>query len=249
MGKKQAATSRCGLLIQFLELIKDFFCKAKQDAPAVVEAYEIDQLIHYLNNVEDTGLVNICFERISFRISTSSMNPIPKVKGNKANVCLSMKYDWNKNGSIREYPTDEERKRGCEIYDCNIEIKAIEEKGEYRKFSWHLDCEESTNGKFVHPHFHFHAGGKKISDLNTGQLLMLASPRIAYPPMDLPLAINFVIRNFVHRDEMSDQYAILHKDAYKTIVRQSELNILKPYFEEVCKKVGTEENRYFPVML
>ncbi len=247
MGKRVA--SRCGQLVQFLELIKRFFCEAKEDSPAVVQKYEIDQLINYLNNVNDDGQVLIKCDRISFRVSASNMDAIPKIKGNKADVYLSMRYDWKNDYRIRERLTDEEKRKGTEIYDCNIEIKAVEEEGGHRKFSWHLDCEENTNGKFVHPHFHFHAGGRKISGLNTGRLLMLSSPRIAYPPMDLPLAINFVIRNFVHRDNMSEQYAILDNKEYKNAVKLSETNILKPYFKEVYEKIGSNENHYFPILL
>lgn len=248
MGKRIA--SRCGQLVQFLELIKRFFCEAKEDSPAIVQKYEIDQLINYLNKVDDDGLVNIKCEGITFRVRTSNMSPKPKIKGNRADVYLSMQYDWQSNSSIRERLTEEEKKESnVEIYDCNIRIKAIEDDNVSRFFSWHLDCEENINGKFVHPHFHFHAGGRKISGLNTGRLLMLSSPRIAYPPMDLPLAINFVIRNFVHRDDMSDQYAILNNKEYKDTVKQSETIILKPYFKEIYEKIGSNENRYFPVTL
>lgn len=248
MGKK--VVSRCGQLVQFLELMKRFFCEAKEDSPAVVQKYEIDQLINYLNTLDDDGPVTIKCEGITFRVKTSNMDPKPKIKGNRADVNLSMKYEWLLNSSIRESLTEEEKKESnVGIYDCNIRIKAIEEDGVSRFFSWHLDCEENINGKFVHPHFHFHAGGRKISGLNTGRLLMLSSPRIAYPPMDLPLAVNFVIRNFVHRDGMSDQYAILNNIEYKNMVKQSENYILKPYFKEIYEKIGSNENRYFPVTL
>ena len=244
------ATSRCGQLVQFLELIKKFFCEAKEDLPVVVQPYEINQLINSLNNIVDSGQVTIKFDSITFRISTSSMGPKPKIKSKKADVILSMKYDWQSDFRIRERLTEEEKQKSVQdIYECNIRIKAIEEDGISRFFSWHLDCEDNTNGKFVHPHFHFHAGGKKISGLNTGRLLMLSSPRIAYPPMDLPLAINFVIRNFVHRNDMSEQYAILANKEYKRVVTQSEKSILGPYFKEICENLATSENHYFPVTI
>ena len=251
MEKKTAATSRCGQLVNFLVYIRDFFGKEENEECPVIQKYEINNLINYLNNVEERGVVPIECEGISFKVRASNMNPEPKLKYKTFDVILSMKYDWLEDGKIRERKTDEEKKNGrVEIYNCNIEIKCVDEvEGRHKKFSWHLDCEEETNGKYVHPHFHFHAGGRKISGLATGQLLMISSPRIAYPPMDLPLAINFVIRNFFHSKEMIEQHAILSRGQYKSCIENSIDSILTPYFKEVHETIKTNDSHYFPILL
>ena len=179
------------------------------------------------------------------------MDPQPRLKGKKLEIILSLKYDWKKDGSIRENKTDAEKKdSNSSIYDCNIQIKGYEEeKGIRRIFAWHLDCEEETCGKYIHPHFHFHAGGKKIGGLKTGDLLMISSPRIAYPPMDLPLAISFIIHNFVHREDMAKQYEILNDKYYKWIVNESVKKVLKPYFKAVYENLGSSNHHYFPLSL
>lgn len=251
MDKKAAATSRCGQLVNFLVYIRDFFSKDVDEECPIIQKYEIDNLINYLSNVEDRGVVPIDCEGISFKVRASNMNPEPKLKYKTFDVILSMKYDWLEDGKIREKKTDDEKKNGVsEIYNCQIEIKAIDEdEGKHKKFSWHLDCEEEINGKYVHPHFHFHAGGRRISGLDPGRLLMISSPRIAYPPMDLPLAINFVIRNFIHSKEMAVQHAILTRDQYKSYIEKSVDNILKPYFKEVHDTIKSSDSHYFPILL
>ena len=250
MGNKLAATSRCGHLVNFLIFVRDFLDKERNEEPPIIQKYEINKLINDLSNTDDRDSVHIEFEGITFKVRASNMNPKPHLINKTMDVILSMKYDWLKDGRIREEKTEEERKKdSVEIYDCNIEIRATDDNGQRVSFSWHLDCEEVINGKFVHPRFHFHAGGRKISGLDTGQLLMISSPRIAYPPMDLPLAINFIIRNFIHKNDMEDQYNILTHKQYTIPVKNSIVEILKPYFNEVHAKVDTNQSYYFPILL
>lgn len=239
--------SRASQLASFLELIKEYYCKEDERHEAVVKKYEIDELINYLNRADDNGRLPVKCDGITFTVRCSNMDPRPRLKGKTIDVILTLKYELTEDNRIRETKTKEEKDGNIDIYECNIQIKGKSELDTGRKFAWHLDCEENTDGKFVHPRFHFHAGGKKISGIETGGLLMISSPRIAYPPMDLPLAINFVIRNFVHRDEMSGHYAILKKKPYKEVVVKSELAIMKPYFCDVIEKLGTNQNHYFPV--
>ena len=251
MGKKTEAESRGSQLVRFLELIKEFFCKASAEEGELVDSYQINQLINELNRAEDGEKLTVNCENISFKVRASNMDPSPKLKGKTIEVTLSLKYDWMKNGSVREVKSAEEKKDdNISIYDCNIQIKGYEEvKNVRRKFAWHLDCEENTQGKYIHPHFHFHAGGKKLSGLNTGELLLISSPRIAYPPMDLPLAINFIIHNFVHQEDMGAQYDILNQKYYKWMLGQSVKNVLRPYFNDLSDNLETTQNHYFPVML
>lgn len=251
MDKVLEATSRNGQLVRFLEVIKEYFCKSNAEDGELIDSYQINQLINDLNNAEYGEILTVNCDSITFKVRASNMDPVPRLKGKTIDVILSMKYDWLTNGSIRETKNEEEKDNDLlSVYDCNIQIKGYDyEKGVRRKFAWHLDCEENIQGKFIHPHFHFHAGGKKLSGLGTGELLLISSPRIAYPPMDLPLAINFIIQNFIHQKEMSSQYRVLNDKYYKWILGQSINNILRPYFNDVVEKLDSNRCRYFPVML
>jgi hypothetical protein len=77
---------------------------------------------------------------------------------------------------------------------------------------WHFDrhiqpeTDTSANEPLeVHPLFHFHFGGDqlvtgRLSEAAAwGRLLELKSPRIAHPPLDLVLLIDFILANFAGR--------------------------------------------------
>lgn len=48
----------------------------------------------------------------------------------------------------------------------------------------------------VHPRYHIQYGGNETKDVHSGGLLMMAPPRWASPPMDIILAVDFVVANF-----------------------------------------------------
>ena len=245
---KDSISSRGAQLVRFLQTVMHYFDDDGNGESSCIDLYEFNQLMNILNRLDENDTLTVDCSSLTFKVCLSNMDPSPKLKGKYLFVILSLKYDWQKGGDIRETKTEEEKKdTNMSIYDCNIQVKGYEEeKGIRRLFAWHLDCEETTVGKFIHPHFHFHAGGKKLSGLDTGSLLMISSPRIAYPPMDLPLAVHFIIRNFVHRDDMAHQYKILEDKSYKWIVNQSVKYILKPYFKKVYENVDSPFFHYFP---
>lgn len=72
--------------------------------------------------------------------------------------------------------------------------------------SWHLDRHISNPGdgdsRFLHPHYHLQFGGHALKEVVgddqqfVGKILLIDSPRIAYPPLDALLGIDFVLTNF-----------------------------------------------------
>lgn len=98
--------------------------------------------------------------------------------------------------------------------------------------SWHLDREIPTNtDEFIHPMYHFHFGGIQMKEAEEeiggyGGLLSMGSPRITHVPMDLILAVDFVIQNFYTKENKA---AILANNQYITAVRNAQERYWKPY--------------------
>lgn len=63
---------------------------------------------------------------------------------------------------------------------------------------WHLDKGEAAGALYSHPIYHMNFGGNHMVKQGDvfGKLLLLPSPRIIHPPMDIVLACDFIIRNF-----------------------------------------------------
>ena len=99
-------------------------------------------------------------------------------------------------------------------------------QGKVFKSSWHLDYDSNDGQDYIHPHFHITWGGDNIKDLDLGDVLLLPTPRISYPPMDIVLGIDFVLSNFVK----ADVYRQIQSDSqYKAAVKNAQEKYWKPY--------------------
>lgn len=115
-------------------------------------------------------------------------------------------------------------------YCFRITIEGQNETGKV-KSAWHLDYDDSEEQDYIHPHFHLTWGGNTIKDMNLGNILLLPTPRISYPPMDVVLGIDFVLSNFVK----SDIYKQIQKDSqYKAAVKSAQEKYWKPYMLSVA---------------
>jgi hypothetical protein len=107
---------------------------------------------------------------------------------------------------------------------------------------WHLDkhqvsenseeSEEDDESDFAHPAYHFQHGGNKLkanNDFNFGQNLILDPPRIAHPPLDGILAIDFIVSNFLGPKWKKLQ----DSPEYYRPVASSQKLFWKPYLERV----------------
>lgn len=138
-------------------------------------------------------------------------------------------------------------------YSLNIGIKGIrminplkeEDIFEEQKFfCWHLDRELNTDGRFCHPLYHFHAGGKHIYDHvdEKSQVVFISSPRLPHPPMDVILLVHFIIQNFVNTKEVKNKTDLFEDDGYKILLERAEKRILDPYFKSLSK--GLRHNTF-----
>lgn len=104
------------------------------------------------------------------------------------------------------------------------------------KMSWHLDkhirTELGADGRgkgFVHPEYHFNMGGfalTKVEDFDYGHVLLIDTPRIQHPPLDIVLAIDFVLKNFYGIRVKN----LIESRQYNKIIESAKKRLWRPYF-------------------
>lgn len=102
--------------------------------------------------------------------------------------------------------------------------------------SWHLDYHsEKEQTSLAHPLYHFHHGGKKMyGHGDYGDVMILDAPRVAHPPLDLVLAIDFVISNFMERE-----WAVLSGvTEYRSLLCKAQERWWKDYYLNVASYWG-----------
>lgn len=114
-------------------------------------------------------------------------------------------------------------------YSCNFEF-SLDGK---TCFAWHLDRELETDGDFVHPLYHFQAGGKRMEGVGCSAVCFLSSPRLPHPPLDPILLIHFVVQNFINSGKYSSKKDLLEDVTYQDAVNKARERILQPYFNSI----------------
>ncbi len=144
-------------------------------------------------------------------------------RGTKPNVkllcvILTINYQFDKNGLLPEK------------YDFCFEVSAYNGKDKH-KTSWHFDYDTTLSSEFIHPCFHLTHGGKLMDDVDFGKTLLLPVPRIAYPPMDFVLGIDFILSNFLKKAKYEK---LRSKKEYNAAVKNSQEWLWKPYMQTIA---------------
>jgi hypothetical protein len=88
----------------------------------------------------------------------------------------------------------------------------------------------------AHPRYHFQIGGQKVWDRPShefGSQLILETPRIAHPPLDAILAIDFILANY-YSETWSN---LLDKDGrYADLVETAQEIFWRPYLFAAASK-------------
>ncbi len=120
----------------------------------------------------------------------------------------------------------------------DIELHGLNDKSPSLYGAWHLDKHIFQAGdgpnKFIHPEFHFTFGGNKMELMGDvfGDCLIISSPRLAHPPMDAVLGIDFIIQNYVSYETRKH---IVQDPRYRQLVYHSHLRLWRPYFSSLFK--------------
>lgn len=124
------------------------------------------------------------------------------------------------------------------IKNMNVDIVLI---GKYEERqvtnAWHFDFHAiQGNETFTHPMFHCQNGGRNLrespneanKDIETGDVLLIESPRLVHPPLDPVLAVEFVFGNFLGSADLQE----LHKNReFKSALSHSMESIWRPYYK------------------
>jgi hypothetical protein len=94
----------------------------------------------------------------------------------------------------------------------------------------HLQGKEDGDIGYPHPLYHFQFGGRKLKEYNgsieTGNLLVFDSPRIAHYPMEAILGIDFTLSNFFPQVWLRMK---TESSEYVNLIEEYQDMILKPY--------------------
>ncbi|MGV3530573.1 MAG: hypothetical protein ACO1OO_16850 [Flavisolibacter sp.] len=103
--------------------------------------------------------------------------------------------------------------------------------------AWHLDRHivDATDAKtkYSHPIYHFTFGGSKMEAKGHdiyGNSIIMPSPRLLYPPMDAVLGIDFILQNYIHKDQLKELFL---DPEYVEILKNAQIRIWKPFFSSI----------------
>lgn len=206
-----------------------------------MELYSLENLVGKTTEV----FYNYNIDDIVLRITSSGQKPAPKVS--KFAIVIKMDYTLQENLNAKIDIFDN--------YQFELFIKGFKDvnatgyEDEYNFFCWHLDKEVKTNGKLIHPYYHFHAGGVYMKDYidEDSKIVLIGSPRIPHPPMDIILAIHFIILNFVNSKEYPAKEYLLSDESYIDVIERAQKRVLDPYFNAINgdgHTVFTKENLF-----
>ncbi|KUJ75098.1 hypothetical protein AVO42_07015 [Thiomicrospira sp. XS5] len=226
-----------------------------RDLVSVIEKYDTACFFDYrrlINDAESLPLTDSCKVNeieLEFMNHEKVAKTIPSVDSFKINLISSL-------FSV----TDSDIENIDPIESCRFDIVVtgyckIDGKDRQFKNSWHLDKDDPCDGEqsYTHPLYHFQYGGRELADLSSGDMMLMATPRIPHPPMDIFLAIHFVLNNYF--DKTSLRYSFLQDlykdDDYKDIMERAKQRMWYSYFSGLSKKPEEHQElhlaRLFPL--
>jgi hypothetical protein len=95
---------------------------------------------------------------------------------------------------------------------------------------WHLDKHDPKKvTETSHPLYHYEFHGSELAkteDFNYGDFIIVDAPRLMHPPMEIVLAIDFVLKNYY---KFEDHKVLTEQVQYKRYIKNAQLRIWRPY--------------------
>lgn len=134
-------------------------------------------------------------------------------------------------------------------YYFNIQFVGNRPEEENRYYSSiHLDYEASDTSNYIHPWFHLTYGGHGVKHIDNGRLMVLPTPRIPIWPMDFILGLDFILSNFLNKEDYNRWF--IDDSNYKSSLKNSQYNIWRPYILAIahhwCKFSNCKHNMIHP---
>jgi hypothetical protein len=120
------------------------------------------------------------------------------------------------------------------LTDLVLQIK-IETDTQQNVCSWHFDRHIGDSSDVqgeAHPLYHFQHGGHAMKDIHgsLGRTLLLSAPRLAFPPMDAVLSLDFVLSNFAG----PSWQGLRDESAYVRLLQDSQKLYWQPYIKQLA---------------
>ena len=174
---------------------------------------------------------------LQINLPESLSHTIP-IGSNSIIVHFSVKnINLKRNESVITNPIDR-------LDSFNIVIKGKDIDENELISSWHLDKRKVSDCyNFIEPEFHFTFGGHYMdsnSSWDFGQLLLMRTPRIMHPPLDLILGIDFILNNYISKEYNS---IFIGDKRYIEIIQKVKELIWRPYALSFAKKMQNDFSR------
>lgn len=217
---------------------RDFFILLSRNPwfNKIANFHDLQKVVKTCNKTDDNkweyNLVKFEFKNINIdrHIRPTKVNNIAKSGDGTAKVLLSVYCCCNSSNDIDENE-DPIINLATKI---NIQFEFLDdEKADDCKIlqsSWHLDKQGA--GKKVnssHPLYHYEFGGTEITkdnEFNFGDFFLIDAPRIMHPPLDIVLAMDFVIKNYY---KVEDHSALTNQEKYRQYIKNAQIRLWRPY--------------------
>lgn len=149
---------------------------------------------------------------------------------------ITLKLDIDIIGDCNFQDPEKDPLQKLEFNLC-IEGKISEDDGDKKLIcTYHLDRHQFTENDHLsvmpHPLYHFQFGGKRVdfSQYNSGDMLILETPRIPHYPMDAILGFDFVFSHFLpsKRERM-----ISENREYLDLIKKYHSFLIRPYINNL----------------
>jgi hypothetical protein len=213
------------------DIIYEYFPTAEIGSfeSAITELKDFEKIPSIPGAETDTNRWGYTLSRLIFKFDKTPKHTTP-------NNCKDLKLilDINVVGNCQDLNTLNDPLKWLEF---NIVIEGTKFRGDENLLmitSFHLDRHqysiEDNDAEYPHPLYHFHFGGKKLNEytgsIETGNLLLFDSPRIAHYPMEAILGIDFILSNFFPQVWLRMKN---ESNEYLNLIEEYQEMILKPY--------------------
>ncbi|MFW1500818.1 hypothetical protein V3H46_13545 [Vibrio parahaemolyticus] len=233
-GKEQY----CRDLIKFAEVVSRY-----DDSECISNGLGILHSIAHHFEYSGTSLLEI--ENVMLRINKKTSGTTP-IEVQSLSIAIDCLCDVNLALNADEYDVISQ-------YGLQLEIVGYVGEKEYVN-CWHLDKdippEPGDTHNHIHPSYHFQVGGHRTEGMDTGQLLLLGAPRLPHPPMDIFLAIHFVISNFFSKKDFPFVESLFSDIDYQEILERAKERMFLPYFKAFNSESTHRDfniNKVFPL--
>ncbi|TVL16725.1 hypothetical protein AYI92_15070 [Shewanella xiamenensis] len=206
------------------------FIRVLDEHGVIVSSSPLYDLIKSLERTNATRGLSYKLYCLEFRnVSDKQLIRCDKWDGSGLSAYLNLDISLVENGAFKFGDVD------SAVVEIVYEA-CSEDTAELAKGAWHLDYHKNnpkgSEPDFIHPSYHFHHGGRAIKDdiSNYGDLLIMDAPRLMHPPLDLFLAIDFALTNFLDKRTWKNLRA---DTTYQEIVKESQKNWWKDYFQQI----------------